>query len=72
MIEQNHDDVQQLLKDALPPVDTDLGRDLWPVMLRRMQASAPRVAWHDWALAGIVGGVLVVFPNLFLLLIYHL
>jgi hypothetical protein len=72
--QQDHDDeVRQLLKDALPPVDTDLRRDLWPLMLRKMQAQTPpRVAWFDWALLGLVGGVIVVFPDLFLVLVYHL
>jgi hypothetical protein len=72
--QQDHDgEVRQLLKDALPPVDTDLRRDLWPLMLRKMQAQTrPRVAWFDWALLGLIGGVIVVFPDLFLVLVYHL
>jgi hypothetical protein len=72
--QQDHDDeVRQLLKDAVPPVDTDLRRDLWPLMLRKMQTQTrPRVAWFDWALLGLIGGVIVVFPDLFLVLVYHL
>jgi hypothetical protein len=72
MIEQNHDDVRQALKDALPPTDTDLRRDLWPLMQRKLHTQKPRVAWYDWALAGVVGGVIVVFPDVFLALVYHL
>lgn len=70
--QQDHDKVQQVLKDALPPVDTDLKRDLWPTMRRKLHAHKPRVAWYDWALAGVVGGVIVMFPDLFLVLVYHL
>jgi hypothetical protein len=71
---QDHDEeVRQALKDVLPPVNTDLRRDLWPLMLRKMHAQPPRrVAWFDWALVGLVGGVMVVFPDLFLVLVYHL
>jgi hypothetical protein len=41
-------------------------------MQRRFHAQRPRVAWYDWALAGVVGGAIVVFPDLFLVLVYHL
>jgi hypothetical protein len=70
----HHDDdeVRQALKEALPPMDTELRRDLWPVMQRRFVAPKPRVAWYDWALAGLAGGVMVVFPELLLMLVYHL
>jgi hypothetical protein len=70
--EHDHDDIRQALKEVLPPTDTDLRRDLWPAMQRKLRAQEPRVPWYDWALAGIVGGVIVVFPNLFLVLVYHL
>jgi hypothetical protein len=70
---RDHDEVRHALKDALPPVDTDLRRDLWPLMLRKLQPQAARhIAWFDWALVGAVGGVIVVFPDLFLVLVYHL
>jgi hypothetical protein len=75
MSEQQNDDdeVRQALKDVLRPVDTGLRRDLWPLMLSKMQQQArPPVAWFDWALVGLVGGVLVMFPDLFLVLVYHL
>ena len=70
--QQDHDDVRQALKEAFPPVDAVLRRDLWPMMQRKLRAQEPRVAWYDWALAGVVGGVIVVFPDLFLVLVYHL
>ena len=70
--QQDHDEVRQALREAFPPVDTALRRDLWPLMQRRFHTQKPRVAWYDWALAGVVGGVIVVFPDLFLVLVYHL
>ena len=72
MSEQEREEVRQALRDALPPVDTELKRDLWPMMQRKLHAQKPRVAWYDWALAGIVVGIIVAFPDLFLVLVYHL
>ena len=59
----DEDRMKQLLKQALPPVDGDAEPrpDLWPTMLRRLDAKSAvppllRVAWFDWALlAGLVG-----------------
>jgi len=73
MNEPDDDDVRRLLQDALPRVNGGLRRDLWPAMARRLAAPPPRrVVWYDWALAGLAGGVLVAFPDLILLLVYHL
>lgn len=62
----------QLLKDALPPVDTEPRRDLWPAMLRRMEQRAAAAAWLDWALAALVLLWLFVFPEAIPRLLYHL
>jgi hypothetical protein len=72
MSEQDHEDIQALLQDAFPRVNADLRRDLWPTMSRRLDARAPRVVWYDWALAGLAGGVIAAFPDLILVLFYHL
>ena len=72
MTDQRQDDIRRALKQAFPPVRADLQRDLWPAMLRKLDTQAPRVAWCDWALAGLVGGVVLAVPDLVLLLIYHL
>ncbi len=71
---QEHDveTVREAVKLAFPAVDQDLGRDLWPVMSRRMKPAARFVPWYDWALAGALAGVFVFFPKLMLLLAYHL
>ena len=72
MNDRDHEEIRQALKDALSPVDTGLKRDLWPAMQRRLDARQPAVAWYDWALVGLVGGVVVLFPDLILALVYHL
>jgi hypothetical protein len=65
-------EIQAALRAAFPPVDTELHRDLWPAMLRRLDSPVRRVPWYDWALAGGLAGVTVFFPKLILLLVYHL
>ena len=72
MSEQDHDDIRRVLQDALPSMDTRLARDLWPAMSRRLSTPAPRFGWYDWALAGLAGGVIAAFPDLILVLLYHL
>ena len=72
MSEQDHDDIRRLLQDAFTRVDTELRRDLWPAMSRRLDARARRFVWYDWALAGFAGGAIAAFPELVLVLLYHL
>jgi hypothetical protein len=71
---EKHDEeeIRAALRAAFPPVDTELRRDLWPAMLRRLDAPAQRVPWYDWVLAGGLAGATVFFPKLILLFAYHL
>lgn len=70
----NHEleDIQKTLQEAFPAVDAELRRDLWPDLLRRLDARPQKVPWYDWALAGGLAGAMVLFPKLVLLLAYHL
>ncbi|OLB34240.1 MAG: hypothetical protein AUH11_18850 [Acidobacteria bacterium 13_2_20CM_57_17] len=74
--EENHKEMKDLLKQAIPPAqDTELRRDLWPQMLRKLErqpAPALHVPWFDWALAAILCAVLVFFPGSIPALLYHL
>jgi hypothetical protein len=72
MSEQDHDDIRRLLQDACPRVNAELRRDLWPAMSRALDTRARRVVWYDWALAGLAGSVIAAFPDLILVLFYHL
>ena len=72
MSEQDHDEIRRLLQNAFPPVNAELRRDLWPGMSRTLDAQARRVVWYDWALAGLAGSVIAAFPDLILVLFYHL
>jgi hypothetical protein len=72
MSEQDHDDIRRILQDAFPPVNAELRRDLWPAMSRTLDTRMRRVVWYDWALAGLAGSVIAAFPDLILVLLYHL
>ena len=71
MSDQEHDDLRRLLQDVFPPMRPEPRRDLWPAMSRRL-ATRPRFVWYDWVLAGLAGGVIVAFPDLVLVFLYHL
>ena len=60
----DEDRIKQLLQQALPPADpaAEPARDLWPSVLRRLDAHSAAAApgplrqnWFDWALlAGLI------------------
>jgi hypothetical protein len=69
--------VGHALKQSLPAVNTELRRDLWPAVRRRLEqrparALWPAVPWYDWALMGASVAVFAFFPQLTLMLAYHL
>jgi len=78
--EQRSVRIEQLLREALPPIEDQVesGGDLWPAMQRKLcaeAASAPakvRVPWFDWALAGGVALLFAAFPGAIPLLLYYL
>ena len=74
--EENNKEMKKLLKQAIAPAqETELRRDLWPRMLRKLvEQPAPVVSvpWFDWVLAAILSGVLVFFPGSIPALLYHL
>lgn len=69
---QQHDDIRRALKAVFPPVRPELSADLWPRMLRKLDTKPLRIPWYDWALVGLVGGVVLAVPDLILILMYHL
>ena len=72
MQEHEFGKMREALKLAFPAVDQELQRDLWPLMLRRMDQAHHGIPWYDWVLAGAVTVAFVFFPKLALLLAYHL
>ncbi len=71
--QENEKELKALLQQALAPVkNTELQRDLWPQMLRRLDAQPLRVPWFDWALAAVLAAALLFFPGTIPALLYHL
>ena len=75
MTERDMDELKKLLRGAVPPLgETELRRDLWPEMRRRLKERAirVRVPWWDWALLAGASLLLVLFPGVIPALLYHL
>jgi hypothetical protein len=64
--------IRTLLKQAMPPVDREPERDLWPNMLRRLEQRAAAVPWFDWALLALLVLGLFFSPSTIPVLLYHL
>jgi hypothetical protein len=71
MTEDDEKEIQERLQEAFPPVTPQLRRDLWPAMLRKLDAPTLAPPWYDWALIGGSAGMLALFPKLILLFAYH-
>jgi len=72
MTEHNDREIRDALKQSFPPVNTELRRDLWVDVLRKLDARQVRVPWYDWALVSLSVVMLLAFPRLVLLFAYHL
>ena len=76
MMEHEQERVQQLLRRTMLPVagraGAELRRDLWPAMLKRVEARPVKVPWFDWALLAAVALWLVSSPRAIPLLLYYL
>jgi hypothetical protein len=68
----NDDRMQELLRRAIAPAETEPARDLWPDMRRRIDERTLRVSWLDWALVAATLAFCAVFPESILPLLYHL
>lgn len=72
MRQNGDEEIKQLLKEAFPPADPELPRDLWPAMLRRLEGPMPEPSWFDWALIAALVGWVLAYPAGVLQLLYHL
>ena len=77
MNSHDQDRIQQLLREALPPMQSaEPDRDLWPAILQRLK-SDPRTALKsvpllDWALAGALVAFAAFAPTTIPVLLYYL
>jgi hypothetical protein len=72
MNQLNDKKIGELLKQSIRPTNTELQRDLWPQMLRRMQEHSAKVPWFDWALLAALALWLCFAPGAIPVLLYHL
>ncbi len=83
MNEHDEEHMKKLLQQALPPVEGDAvpERDLWPAMLRRLEAmlaanspapASPAWVWFDGALAAGLVALAAFFPASIPVLLYYL
>ena len=73
MTHQDEQELRALLQREFSPLESaELQRDLWPEMLRRLDAQPFRVPWFDWALAAAVAAMLLLFPSAIPALLYQL
>jgi hypothetical protein len=72
MTESDDRQIREALQQSFPPVNTELHRDLWPEVLRKLEARPAGVPWYDWALIGLSATVFLFFPQLILVFVYHL
>ena len=72
MTEHNDREIREALKQSFPSVNTELRRDLWPNVLRKLDLRPVRVPWYDWALVSSSAVMFLAFPRLVLVFAYHL
>ncbi|HKO03737.1 MAG TPA: hypothetical protein VJW51_03260 [Candidatus Acidoferrales bacterium] len=73
MNEKISESTRGLLRQALPPMGhSELRRDLWPQMLRRLEAPPARVPWFDWVLVALVAIWALASPQMIPILLFHL
>jgi hypothetical protein len=72
MTEHDERQIRDALKKSFPPVKTELRKDLWPDVLRKLDHHPARVPWYDWALVGLSAAMFLAFPRLVLVFAYHL
>jgi hypothetical protein len=73
MSEDTRGSFGESLRKAIPPMaKPELGRDLWPQMLRRLDESPHRVPWFDWALIALVAVWALSSPQMIPILLFHL
>ena len=71
MMSIGDEELGRRLRRVMPPVNSELRRDLWPEMLRKLDSSSRRIPWYDWALVVALSGILTAFPRFILLFAFH-
>jgi hypothetical protein len=66
--------MKELLREALPPADSgaEPARDLWPLVLKRLDARPAAPPWFDWALIAGLLALAAMFPAAIPVFLYYL
>lgn len=66
--------MKELLREALPPVDegAEPARDLWPLLLARLDARPAAPSWFDWAMIAGLLALAALFPAAIPVFLYYL
>jgi plasmid stability protein len=72
MKKPTENELREMLRQALPPVQPDTAVDLWPRMLRRLDERNTRVGWADRILLLLISLGLILFPAIIPQLLYQL
>ena len=76
MNEHEQERIAHLLKKSVSPIggrgEMEPSRDLWPAMLKRIEARPAALPWFDWVLLAGAVVCLGFFPGAIPLLLYHL
>jgi hypothetical protein len=72
MNDSEENELRRQLKAALPAVDLELRRDLWPDVEKRSAKNEKRIPWFDWILLGAAAAGLIGLPQIIPMLLYHL
>jgi len=68
----NDEELTRTLRRSLPPVESAVpSRDLWPAV-RNHTPERPRWSLVDYGIVALIAVALVLFPNWFWFLAYHL
>jgi hypothetical protein len=66
------DAIWELLRRTIRKSADTPERDLWPAMLDRFDRQSQTSSWMDWALAGVLLGLLAISPGAIPFLLYQL
>jgi hypothetical protein len=70
----SEDRMKELLRETLPPTDAgaEPARDLWPLMLKRLDAPPVAPHWFDWTLLASLLALAALFPTFIPVFLYYL
>jgi hypothetical protein len=70
----DQDRMKELLQQALPPIESEPSprHDLWPAVLRRLDARPAQPPWFDYALLAGLAVLVALFPASIPVLLYFL